>query len=188
VLVTETPTACPGARPAPRLLPQSRRAKWKLSGGSPQADGTWGTCGWMSASRSRSPARGLSRCERRGRQEAQGQTLQTQRWRHGRTVVSRGADMQMTHLRWGVRRALQSSSQDCRSTNSVGFSMSQPYISLSSKALRRGAEPSAGVSCKRSHELREGLQREGRARTSYSSFCLATEVLRPASREPLNVR
>lgn len=79
--------------------------------------------------------------------------------------------------------------KDCRSTNSVGFSMSQPYISFSSKALRRGAEPSAGVSCKRSHELREGLQREGgEVLTSYSSFCLATEVLRPASREPLNVK
>ena len=61
--------------------------------------------------------------------------------------------------------------KDCRSTNSVGFSMSQPYISFSSKALRRGAEPSAGVSCKRSNELREGLQREG---GGYSLHTLAS--------------
>ena len=50
--------------------------------------------------------------------------------------------MQSEHARFaGVRMELQGHA------NSVGFSMSQPYISLSSNALRRGAEPSAGVSC-----------------------------------------
>ena len=34
----------------------------------------------------------------------QGLTLHTHRWRQGRTVVSRGDDMQMTHLRVWMRR------------------------------------------------------------------------------------
>jgi hypothetical protein len=39
--------------------------------------------------------------------KVKGLTLHTQRWRHGRTVVSRGADMQITHLRAKMRVEVQ---------------------------------------------------------------------------------
>ena len=82
-------------------------------------------------------------------------TLHTHRWRQGRTVVSRGDDMQMTHLKaTGMRCRERRAECECERTHSVGFSMSQPYISLSSNALRRGTEPSAGESFKMSDKSR----------------------------------
>jgi hypothetical protein len=45
----------------------------------------------------------VSQIRKKRERPVQGLTLHTQRWRHGRTVVSRGADMQITHLKARMR-------------------------------------------------------------------------------------